>query len=91
MAFLRLIALLEGLSLLILLLVAMPLKYHFAMPEAVSWVGRLHGGLFLTFNLLLFYKVVQGRLSEVQGFLGLLASLVPLGTFWFKAKWLNGK
>jgi len=89
MAFLRLMALLEGTSLLLLLFVAMPLKYSYGMLEAVSWVGRAHGGLFLAFNAVLFYNVAKGRVSEVQGFLGLIASLVPFGTFVYKAKVLK--
>lgn len=89
MKFLRFMALLEGTSLLLLLFVAMPLKYNYGMPEVVSWVGRAHGGLFIAFNIVLFYHVFKGHLSEVKGFLGFLASLVPFGTFYFKAKVLN--
>ena len=89
MTFLRLMALLEGTSLLLLLFVAMPLKYQFGMPEVVSLVGRLHGGLFIAFNIVLFYNVFKGRVTEVQGFIGLLASLLPFGTFVFKAKVLK--
>ncbi len=89
MRFLRVMALLEGLSLLALLFIAMPLKYQFALPEAVSIVGRLHGGLFIAFNVVLFYNVFKGRVSEVMGFVGLLASLVPFGTFIYKAKVLK--
>jgi len=59
------------------------------MPEAVSWVGREHGGLFLVFNAVLFYNVFKRRLSEVQGFLGFIASFVPFGTFVYKAKVLK--
>jgi len=89
MVFLRVMALLEGTSLLLLLFVAMPLKYSYDMPEAVSWVGRAHGWLFLAFNVVLFYNVFKGRLSEVQGFLGFIASFVPFGTFVYKAKVLK--
>ncbi|WP_373019503.1 DUF3817 domain-containing protein [Thiomicrorhabdus sp.] len=89
MAFLRFMALLEGTSLLLLLFVAMPLKYNYGMPEAVSLVGRAHGGLFLAFNVVLFYHVIKGHVSEAKGFLGLLASLIPFGTFVYKAKVLK--
>lgn len=88
MSFLRFMALLEGTSLLLLLFVAMPLKYSYGMPEAVSWVGRAHGGLFIAFNVVLFYHVFKGHLTEVKGFLGFLASLIPFGTFYFKYKML---
>ena len=89
MKFLRLMALLEGLSLLALLFIAMPLKYQFGLPEAVSIVGRLHGGLFIVFNIVLFYNVFKGQVTEVQGFIGMLASLLPFGTFIYKAKVLK--
>jgi integral membrane protein len=59
MTFLRLMALLEGSSLLLLLFVAMPLKYQFGMPEVVSWVGQLHGALFVIFNIVLIYNVIH--------------------------------
>lgn len=89
MGFLRFMALLEGTSLLLLLFVAMPLKYSYGMPEAVSWVGRAHGGLFLAFNVVLFYHVFKGHLSEMKGFFGLIASFVPFGTFVYKARVLK--
>ncbi len=89
MTFLRFMALLEGSSLLLLLFVAMPLKYQFGMPEVVSLVGRLHGSLFVVFNIVLVYNVFKSRITEVQGFIGLLASLVPFGTFFYKAKVLK--
>ncbi len=89
MTFLRLMALLEGSSLLLLLFVAMPLKYQFGMPEVVSWVGQLHGALFVIFNIVLIYNVFKGRITEMQSFIGLLASLIPFGTFVYKAKVLK--
>lgn len=86
---LKIMALLEGTSLLLLLFIAMPLKYHFGMPEAVSWVGRAHGGLFVVFNLALLGYVLKGLLSESQGLKGFFASLLPFGTFIYKAKVLK--
>ena len=45
----RLITFLEGLSFIILLFVAMPLKYFYAMPVAVRITGMIHGILFILF------------------------------------------
>ncbi len=45
----RMLGFVEGSSLLLLLLVAMPLKYLYDMPEAVRWVGSLHGALFVVY------------------------------------------
>jgi len=89
MKFLRLMALLEGVSLLALFFVAMPLKYMYGMPEAVKLAGPIHGWLFVAFNMMLFYFVYKGHLSEQKGFQGFLASLLPFGTFVYKAKVLN--
>ena len=44
---LRITAILEGWSLIILLAIAMPLKYFAGRPEAVSIIGMLHGLLFI--------------------------------------------
>ena len=43
----KIIAKIEGISFLILLFIAMPLKYIFGIPEATKIVGMLHGGLFM--------------------------------------------
>lgn len=89
MRFLKWVALLEGTSLLVLLFIAMPLKYHFGWPQYVSLVGQAHGVLFILFNLVLFYYVAKGQLTLLQGILGFIASLIPFGTFYYKAKVLN--
>ena len=58
---LRLVALLEGCSFVLLLAVAMPLKYAFDLPQAVRVVGMGHGVLFILFCL------VTLRVSAAQG------------------------
>ena len=45
----RMSAIIEGISYLLLLFVAMPMKYMYGMPEAVSIVGSAHGLLFVVF------------------------------------------
>ncbi len=50
---LRLACFVEAISALILFCVAMPLKHWGDMPHAVSWPGRIHGGLFLLVMALL--------------------------------------
>jgi len=89
MKFLKFMALLEGTSLLVLLFVAMPLKYSFGVPEAVKLVGAIHGVLFILFNVVLLVSVIKGHLSAVKGFIGFLASFIPFGTFVYKAKVLK--
>lgn len=86
---LKIAALLEGTSLLALLFVAMPLKYGFDIPEAVKLVGPLHGGLFVFFNLMIGFYALKRRLTEAQIGFGVVASLLPFGTFVYKAKMLK--
>lgn len=78
----RKIAFAEGVSFLVLLLVAMPLKYFANKPMAVTIVGGLHGLLFVAFIIMAWevkreYKKDWGWLIK-----SFIASLVPFGTFW---------
>jgi len=78
---LRLIGLIEGVSFLLLLFVAMPLKYAAGMPEAVKIVGWAHGGLFVLFLVALFNASMETgwSLTKIAG--AFVASVVPFGTF----------
>ena len=86
---LRWSALFEGTSLILLLAVAMPLKYYAGIPEAVKIIGSIHGLLFLAFLVLLFSHTVKGELNLVKTLAGFFASFIPFGTFVFKAKVLK--
>ncbi|MCC3151535.1 DUF3817 domain-containing protein [Hymenobacter sp. BT770] len=79
---LRLIAFLEGVSLLVLLGIAMPLKYLAGQPTAVRYVGMAHGLLFVLYVVLVIQVAMQQRWSFGKMALALLASVVPFGTFW---------
>jgi len=80
---LRRAGIVEGTSFLLLLFVAMPLKYFAGIPEAVKYTGWLHGVLFILF----IYALIRVKLSEnwplTRMFLAFLASIVPFGTFIF--------
>ena len=78
---LRVIAFIEGCSYLLLLGVAMPLKYFFGMPLAVRLVGSIHGGLFVAFCAALLHVTIVERWSLLRGFVVFVSSLVPCGTF----------
>lgn len=75
---------LEGYSYLLLLLVAMPLKYIFKMPEYVRIVGTIHGVLFVAFVLMLLLMLFKVKMSFLKVVLAFLLSLVPFGTFYLK-------
>lgn len=71
----------EGISYLILLGIAMPLKYLWKMPEAVRITGSLHGVLFVLFVFALINAKMDLKLSAGKIALGFLASIIPFGTF----------
>lgn len=78
---LRLIGLVEGVSYLVLLGVAMPLKYVAGYPLAVKVVGWAHGVLFVAFCVALAQVFFQHRWPLFKGVKAFVASLVPFGTF----------
>lgn len=79
---LRLVSLAEGVSYLILLGIAMPLKYGANMPGAVKMVGSIHGALFVVFCLALLRAMLGARWPLSRAALVFVASLVPLAAFW---------
>lgn len=81
---LRLVSFLEGLSFLLLLGVAMPLKYWFETPQFVPYAGMFHGVMFLSFLALLLVACQIKRWSLKVFLLGLMASLLPFMPFWFE-------
>jgi|SRR5687768_11797657 len=78
---LRYVALVEGASFLVLLLVAMPLKYFAGMPAAVKVVGWAHGALFVALCALLMYTTIALRWPISRSALVFVAALMPLGPF----------
>ncbi len=72
----------EGYSYLILLFVAMPLKYLFEMPQAVKIFGMVHGLLFVLFMLSIAALLGSKKLSFKGAFSAFFLSLVPFGTFY---------
>ncbi len=81
--FFRKIGYLEGISLLILLGIAMPLKYALDMPEAVKVIGWIHGILFIGYVILLAIVSIEQKWPVKRTAAALLASVLPFGTFVF--------
>ncbi len=77
----------EGYSYLILLGIAMPLKYIFGIPEWVRVVGLIHGVLFIAFVILLALMMGKVKLTPLKSFVCFLLSLIPFGTFYLK-RWI---
>ncbi len=78
---LRAIGLIEALSFLVLLFIAMPLKYGLGMVMAVKVVGWIHGVLFVAFCAALVWTMIVARWSIGRGALVVAAALVPFGPF----------
>jgi integral membrane protein len=80
-------AFIEGVSFIVLLFIAMPLKYFAGMPLAVTIVGGLHGVLFVAFFILA--REVKSEYKKDWGwmFKAGLASLIPFGTFYMDKYW----
>lgn len=75
---------LEGYSYLLLLGIAMPLKYLYHKPEYVRIAGTIHGVLFVTFMILLGIMFFKFKMSFKNASFAFLLSLVPFGTFFLK-------
>jgi len=76
----------EGISFLVLIGIAMPLKYLLHQPMAVKICGWIHGILFVTF-LFLAYEVKTDRNRSLKWFAtAFLAAIIPTGTFFFDKK-----
>ncbi len=85
----RILGWLEGASFLLLLFVAMPIKYMAGNPEAVKMLGPIHGFLFIG------YVILSHLVAEELDWPGkirihaLLAAIFPFGTFIFEKKYLK--
>jgi integral membrane protein len=80
-SFLRVVTLLEAISFLILLFIAMPLKYYAGMPAAVKIVGMTHGVLFVLFCVALYRVMMHTSWPFKRAAMLFVASLVPFVPF----------
>ncbi len=83
----RKIAMIEGISYLVLLFIAMPLKYGADMPMAVRVVGGIHGGLFVAFMVWMYLVYDQYHMKVMWMAKAFLASIIPFGTFVMDKEW----
>lgn len=86
LSWLRKTGIAEGISFLVLLGIAMPLKYLFKQPMAVTVFGWAHGILFVAF-LFLAWEVKTDLNKSLKWFaIAFLAAIIPAGTFFFDKK-----
>jgi integral membrane protein len=83
----RKVAIAEGVSFLVLLLIGMPLKYAAGIPMATMIAGSIHGVLFIAFIYLAWE--VKEDYKKGWGWFGkaFLASILPFGTFVMDKYW----
>ena len=87
--FFRIIALLEGVSYLLLLFVAVPIKYLNEDPQYVKMLGMPHGLLFIGYVILAFLLKSDYKWDMRQFIVVLIASIIPFGTFYVDRKYLK--
>ena len=85
----RLITLLEGSSYLLLLFVAVPLKYLIGDESYVKLLGMPHGVLFIAYIILSFVMRKKMNWNTTSFIIILLASIIPFGTFYVDKKYLS--
>lgn len=74
----------EGVSFLVLLFIAMPLKYMADMPMPVRIIGMLHGILFIMFALELLHATLEYNWKIKKALIAFLLSFLPFGTFFLE-------
>ena len=85
----RIVAFLEGVSYLLLLFLAVPIKYNMGDPTYVKLLGMPHGLLFIAY-LALSYLLKDEQKWERKSYLIILAaSAIPFGTFYIDKKYLK--
>ncbi|MBO6606424.1 DUF3817 domain-containing protein [Psychroserpens sp.] len=87
----RITAFLEGLSFILLLGVAMPIKYLADDPSYVSHLGMYHGILFVLYIALAILVAQQFKWSRKTTIIVLAAAIIPFGTFYIDYKYLKNK
>ncbi|UIR56762.1 DUF3817 domain-containing protein [Sphingobacterium sp. SRCM116780] len=87
---LRIIGFLEGISLLVLVFLAVPMKYYFHNPSLSSVLGPIHGAIFLLFLFhTLSVGIEQNWKFKAITWKIILACFIPFGTFYIDNKILS--
>ncbi len=89
--FFKIVATLEGISLLALFFIAMPLKYIWDIREAVEIVGMAHGLLFIGYIILAIMLKIEDNWAWKKFLIICVASVIPFGTFYIENKYFKSK
>ncbi|MGC6430763.1 MAG: DUF3817 domain-containing protein [Jejuia sp.] len=85
----RIVAFLEGLSYILLLFIATPIKYLADDPQYVKLLGMPHGLLFVAYIALAFLIKPEFNWNSKEFTYVLLAAIIPFGTFYIDRKYLK--
>lgn len=85
------LARLEGISFLLLLFVAMPLKYYAGSAGLVRIMGPVHGMLFLAYVAAVLWYALDENWSLKKHLLGYASAVLPFGTFLFEKAYFSPK
>ncbi|UKM64029.2 DUF3817 domain-containing protein [Flavobacteriaceae bacterium GSB9] len=85
----RLVALLEGVSYILLLFIATPIKYFGDDPQYVKLLGMPHGLLFIAYIAMAVIIRKDYNWNNRTFLVVLMASVIPFGTFYVDKKFLK--
>lgn len=85
----KIVALLEGISFIIMMLIGMPLKYAAGNDILIKTLGMPHGLLFVAYVILAILIQSQMKWNFKDLAIVLVCSLIPFGTFWMDKKYLQ--
>ena len=86
---LRVISYLEGISYILLLFIAVPIKYYANDPSLVKLLGMPHGLLFVAFVILSLVNSKKYNWSFIKTVVVLISSIIPFGTFYVDYKYFK--
>ncbi|MDV7186255.1 DUF3817 domain-containing protein [Lutibacter sp. TH_r2] len=85
----RIVSVLEGVSYLLLLFIATPIKYLLDNELYVKMLGMPHGLLFITYVILAIMLKYEYKWESKKFFIILVASIIPFGTFYIDKKYFR--
>ena len=85
----RIISYLEGISYILLLFIAVPIKYYANDPSLVKHLGMPHGLLFVAYVILSLVSSKKYRWNSKITLVVLISSVIPFGTFYVDYKYLK--
>lgn len=86
---LRLLGFLEGISFILLVFIAMPIKYIGGNPQPVQVFGQAHGLLFVIFIVYTVFNGIKLKWTYNVIIQVLISSILPFGTFYIDKKILS--